>query len=207
MKLAAMPLGMVGANCYLVVSQQNRAAVIDPGGEVEKIFARLEQEGATPAMVLLTHGHFDHIAALWDFLDRYPVPVYLHAGDVEMLEDIQKALCNMVPLYFHYRKGADLRPLQDGDAVTLDECTFTLLHTPGHSRGSSCYRLDAMLFTGDTLFAGGVGRTDLYGGSWNTLCQSVARLAALEGDFTVYPGHGPSSTLARERRTNPYLEA
>ena len=206
MKIVSMSLGMVSANCYLIFSGQNRAAVIDPGGEAEKIIARLEKEGATPAFVLLTHGHFDHIAGLWDLLERYPMPVYVHAKDLERLEHIELSLGGLTPLYFHYVPGADLRAVQEGDTISLDEITFSVLHTPGHTKGSVCYRMGDVLFTGDTLFAGSVGRTDLYGGDWEDLRHSAARLAEIPENLRVCPGHGLSSSLAREQRSNPYLK-
>lgn len=205
MKIHGMPLGMVQANCYIVSTEERHAAIIDPGGSVNRIVRYLQENELTPKMILLTHGHFDHIAALWELLDRFDVPVYIQQEDGEMLENIQLALCGMTTLYFPYREHTLYVALQDGDTVELDELVFQLIHTPGHSKGSSCYQVGNALFTGDTLFAGSMGRTDLYGGSYERIKQSLQRLAALEGDDTVYPGHGECTTLEQERRTNPYL--
>lgn len=197
---------MIGANCYLLVSDQHRAAIIDPGGEAARLEAWLTEQQVTPAMILLTHGHHDHLAAVWDLVKRYEIPVYVHEADAEMLQNIALSLCGMTPLYFTYQPGADIRTVADGDTITLDEITIRVLHTPGHSKGSCCLEAGGALFTGDTLFAGSVGRTDLYGGSWQTLRQSLHKLTAYPPETPVFPGHGGSSTIGRERKTNPYLE-
>lgn len=205
MKIHGMPLGMVQANCYIVSTEERHAAIIDPSGSVNRIVRYLQENELTPKMILLTHGHFDHIAALWELLDRFDVPVYIQQEDGEMLENIQLALCGMTTLYFPYREHTPYVALQDGDTVELDELVFQLIHTPGHSKGSSCYRVGNALFTGDTLFAGSIGRTDFPTGDMAALRKSLKRLAALEGDFPVYAGHEEDTTLEEERRTNPFM--
>lgn len=205
MNVYTKPLGMVQANCCLIASERGHAAIVDPGGDVAVVKSMLTEFQLVPKMVLLTHGHFDHIAGLWDLLDEWKIPVYLHPEDHEMLEDIQKALCGMVPLYFNYRPGLILHSLKEGDCVALDELSIQVLHTPGHTKGSVCYLVEDTLFSGDTLFAGSVGRTDLPGGDIKTLSQSLQKLLALKTDYTIYSGHGPATTLQRERNSNPFL--
>lgn len=205
MNVETMPLGMIQANCYILSSDAKNAAVIDPGGEVQKIKSYLEQNGLTLKMILLTHGHHDHVAAVWDLAQWAKVPVYIQEEDGEMLEDIKISLCSMVPLYFTYNPEMPIRLLKDGEHLSLDELDIKLIHTPGHSKGSSCYLTENLLFTGDTLFAGSVGRTDLYGGSYPILKKSLEILKTLPEACRVYPGHGEDTTLGFEKKTNPYL--
>lgn len=205
MNIVTRPLGMIQANCYILETNEKRALVLDPGGDAGQVIRYLEENGLTLGAILLTHGHHDHVAAVWDLLDWQEAPVYVPEQDLEMLEDISLSLCGMAPLYFHYRQGVPYRTLQEGDVVRLDDISLRVIHTPGHTKGSSCYLGDGALFTGDTLFEGSVGRTDLYGGSYPTLKASLEKLSSLEGDYTVYPGHGGATTLELQRRTNPYL--
>lgn len=205
MQIKIMPLGMVQANCYIISNDEKNAAIIDPGGSAAKILKYLADKELTVKLIALTHGHHDHIAALWDLLDELDVPVYIQNEDGEMLDDIKISLSRMSQLYFNYRPNTKYNVLSDGDSLKLDELQIKLIHTPGHTKGSSCYLIGDSLFTGDTLFAGDIGRTDLYGGDYNTMKASLLKLAALEGDYKVYPGHGGGSTLECERTGNPYL--
>lgn len=205
MKIQTMPLGMIQANCYLVSTEQKNAFVIDPGGEANRILKRLEEDGLRLRMILLTHGHHDHIAAVWKLAEATGAQVYIQKEDLELLQNIELSLCSMTELYFHYDPNLSICGLEDGACLELDELKIQLLHTPGHSKGSSCYQVGNVLFTGDTLFAGDIGRTDLYGGSYPQIKASLMKLAALEGDYQVYPGHGPATTLEKQRKENPYL--
>lgn len=205
MNIKVMPLGMVQANCYIVTNNQNECAIIDPGGETDRIVRYLEENNIVPKIILLTHGHFDHIASVWDLIEKYDLPVYIHENDVEMLQNINISLCNMSTLYFHYKPNIEYNTLKHNDTVKLGELTFKLFHTPGHSKGSSCYIVENSIFTGDTLFCGDIGRTDLYGGDYNTIKDSLIKLSQLDKDYTVYPGHGPSSSIEKEKTTNPYI--
>lgn len=205
MNIKVMPLGMVQANCYIITNNQNECAIIDPGGESEKIINYLEENSITPKMILLTHGHFDHIASVWDLIEKYDLSVYINQNDLEMLQDINIALCSMTRLYFNYKAGLEYNALNDNDTVNLGELEFKLIHTPGHSKGSSCFIVEDAIFTGDTLFKGDIGRTDLYGGDYNTIKNSLKKLCKLDKNYKVYPGHGESSYLEDEIQHNPYM--
>ena len=204
MKIIKKPVGLLAANCYLLVSEQENAAVIDPGGDADVIMDLLREHKLSLAMILLTHGHFDHIGGLFGLHNAFPgVPVYIQQADGEMLTDPVKNLS--ADLGMPYSPIRDFIPLADGDTLTLDELKIRLMHVPGHSKGSSVYLVGEAMFSGDTLFRGSIGRHDLYGGDYQTIVRSFSRLAALDGDYTVYPGHGEDTTLGYERRTNPYL--
>lgn len=203
MKITALTVGAIQTNCYLVSDQNGDAVIIDPGEQPEKIAACLAEEGLDPLAILLTHGHFDHIGGVSALKERYAIPVYIHGEDAEMLADAEKNGSTAFGLRVPEVSGA--QALMDGETVKAGNMTFTLLHTPGHTKGSCCYRAGDALFTGDTLFCGGAGRTDLYGGSWPQLLHSLQRLAALPGNFHIYPGHGAFSTLNAERAENPYM--
>lgn len=196
MTLHCLSVPPIGANCYLVKSDASPAGVIlDPGGAGEKILAECEKMSLTPAAILLTHGHFDHVGAVAELQRAYPnLPVYIHPADVGTRQpDLQFPGC------------PNQKPVGEGDSLTFNGLTISVLHTPGHSPGSVVYQIGDCLFTGDTLFAGSMGRTDFPGGSFPEMMSSLRRLASLEGDFKVYPGHMEFSTLEIERKNNPYL--
>lgn len=206
MKILTIPVGMIGTNCYLLCSEAGNCAVIDPGDNAGLILRRMQALSLTPKMILFTHGHYDHIGAA-DGLKRMigqPLPTYIHQADDEMTRDPEKNFSTAILGGDGFATVAD-HFLQDGDTLTLDELTIKVISTPGHTCGGVCYQVGDVLFTGDTLFAGSVGRTDLYGGSFLSLSASVQKLAALPGDYKVLPGHGPASTLEQERQENPYM--
>lgn len=203
MKVEILPVGEIGTNCCFVVSESSSVAILDPGAQCEKIVRKIEQNGWKPGMILLTHGHFDHIGAVRELKERYSIPVYIHSADVEMLDSPEKN--GGMSLMGRSITCSWDKTVEDGAKISLDELEFTVIHTPGHTKGSVCYQVEDSIFSGDTLFCGGMGRTDLYGGSYSELSASLKKLANLEGDFQVYPGHGPSTTLEQERRENPYL--
>ena len=196
MKLTSLTVGSIGTNCYIVYKEDtNAAVVIDPSDEAELVEARIAALGLEPRAILLTHGHFDHGGDLGRLLARWPVPVYCHPAD------------RALPSWLTHGVRFD-RELAEGQSLDFQGVAFTVLHTPGHTPGSVCFlwREGGVLFTGDTLFRGSCGRTDLPGGSWRQMAASLRRLAALPGDWTVCPGHGDPSSLAAEREENPYVE-
>ena len=198
MKVKLLRVGPIGTNCYILEDDQtNLAAVIDPGDEPELIQEALEKEGVEVRYLLLTHGHYDHTTAVPALHRVYPqADIYIHQADAN------GAGSTFVP-----RTGEvdDLKLYDEGDVIRLGDHEIQVLHTPGHSPGSVTLKVEDVLFTGDTLFAGSCGRTDLRGGSYEQIMQSLKRLGELKGDFHVCPGHEATSTLERERRSNPFL--
>ena len=195
-----IPVGQIDTNCYLIGDEkENVCAVVDPGGSPERVLAMIEQSGLELKMILLTHGHWDHVGAIPALLEKWPdLPVYAH----------EKELCpsdEPNPHYFFPRAGKNQRTYGEGDVLPLGGLTLKVLHTPGHSAGSVVILAEDVMLCGDTLFAGSCGRWDLPGGSEGAMLPSLRRLAELEGDYRVCPGHGPLSTLDRERRSNPYM--
>ena len=201
--------GALEENCYLLW-QAGRAWIIDPGAESDRIIHALESRGLEPSAILLTHGHFDHVGALDDLLERWQaLPVLLHAADQAWAFD--HPFNAYPPLYVHQKRPATLRDAPEGP-LALGGLSARLLHTPGHTPGSLCILAkDAdgkpICFTGDTLFQGSIGRTDLPGGSFAQISSSLKRLLAdLPSETRLLPGHGPATDLAAERDTNPYLQ-
>lgn len=204
MKVQTIPVGALQTNCYLLLDgEANRAIAIDPGGEGARIANALSEAGCALSMVLLTHGHFDHVSGIPALLDRYPeAPVYLGAADVNQ-EDRQ-----IYPASRLMEKGGAWQAVRDYPAegvLAWGTHEIQIIPSPGHTPGGVVLRCDGLLFTGDTLFAGSCGRCDLAGGDPAVLMDSLCRIAGLPGDCAVYPGHGLSSTLSEERQTNPFL--
>ncbi len=207
MERRIMPLGAIGANCVILWEDPAAAWIVDPGAEPEAINAFLEKKGLTPALVLLTHGHFDHIGALDGLLARHPgLPVHIGPGDVQMIGHPQNA---WPPDYDAVKKPASLvADLVDGATLTAGGLTMQVIATPGHTPGGACFLFaeQKLLLTGDTLFEGSCGRTDFPGGSRSQLDASLRRLAGLDPELTVVPGHGSLTTIAREVASNPFLQ-
>ncbi|WP_458317773.1 MBL fold metallo-hydrolase [Mycolicibacterium brisbanense] len=217
MLITGFPAGLLACNCYVVARQPGADAIIvDPGqramGPLQRI---LDENRLTPAAVLLTHGHIDHIWSAQKVADTYGCPAYIHPEDRFMLTDPIKGFGPRLAqraLGTFFTEPRQLVELdRDGDVVEFGDLTVAVDHTPGHTRGSVVFRLAGgqgdVVFTGDTLFRSSVGRTDLPGGSGRDLLGSiVAKLLVLDDDTVVLPGHGPRSTIGHERRTNPFLE-
>ena len=198
MKVKLLRVGPIGTNCYILEDDQtNLAAVIDPGDEPELIQEALEKEGVEVRYLLLTHGHYDHTTAVPALHRVYPqADIYIHQADANGAGSTLFPLAGEVD---------DLKLYDEGDVIRLGDHEIQVLHTPGHSPGSVTLKVEDVLFTGDTLFAGSCGRTDLRGGSYEQIMQSLKRLGELKGDFHVCPGHEATSTLERERRSNHFL--
>lgn len=198
MKIKSIQVGELATNCYLLVDEAaKKAAVIDPGDEADRILAELNKLDAQVEYILLTHGHFDHIGAVARLREALPqAKVYMHQADS------RGTGFHVVPLA---DQVADLRYYDDGDSLTLGSLTIYVIHTPGHTPGGVTLRVKDALFTGDTLFAGSMGRSDFPGGSTRQLFASLKKLAQLEGDYRVLPGHDMTTTLERERRSNVFM--
>ena len=189
-----LTLGAYQTNCYLFHDEDSvKCCVVDPGYDADFILKSLETLGLTLEAILLTHGHFDHVGAVRQLASDTGCDVYIHAADL----DLPVAL-TAGPLYF-------TKTYAEGDTLRLAGLDITVLHTPGHTPGSVCLLCGDTLFAGDTLFCGSCGRTDLPGGDWATILSSLHRLKAIEADLWVLPGHGEATSLAQEKKYNPYL--
>ncbi len=199
MKTKILAVGPFEVNCTLLTRPDNTAWIVDPGAEAERILAAVRDLGATPGAILLTHAHFDHIGAIADLQRAYPeLAVYVHPKDEPALGDPRNQMPPEYPLAPIPRNVRDCRTLEG----------VTVLETPGHTPGGVCYWFqDAkLLLSGDTLFALSCGRTDFPGGDFAALKSSLKKLMTLPDDTQVVPGHGPYTTIGRERAANPYVK-
>ncbi len=205
MVIKKMQLGEMQTNCYVVTTNYKNAVVIDCGDNPDQIMEYVDSNDITIKKILLTHGHFDHVGAVAEIAKKTNAEVFIHTEDLEMLTSSELNLSKMLPNYmFSVYKGAVA--VNEGDVITLDELEFKVLHTPGHTKGGVCYICNDNIFTGDTLFAGNVGRTDFPGGSYSEIINSVNKIAQLEGNYNIYTGHGANSTLDNERENNVYIK-
>jgi glyoxylase-like metal-dependent hydrolase (beta-lactamase superfamily II) len=204
-KFELIVVGALETNCYLVYCEETRdCAVVDPGADPEKIIAAVADLELKPVVVLNTHGHVDHIGANSEIVKHYDAPLAMHAADTGMLQVSDYIELSLL-LGARNSPPPD-RLLADGDEVFFGRTSLRVLHTPGHTPGSIGFLHGGYLFSGDTLFCGGVGRTDLPGGSWKDLERSIReRILTLPGETVVLPGHGPWTTVAQERESNPSL--
>jgi hydroxyacylglutathione hydrolase len=227
--LTGFPAGMLQCNCYVLAPRAGAdAIVVDPGQRAFGPLGRiLDENRLTPAAVLLTHGHIDHMWSAQKVADTYGCPVYVHPDDRHMLVDPIKGFgprLAQVAFGAFFKEPRQVVELdRDGDKIEFGGITVTVDHTPGHTKGSVVFRVSGgqersdsgivtngptdMAFSGDTLFKQSIGRTDLLGGSGRELLESiVTKLLVLDDDTVVLPGHGPKTTIGAERRTNPFLE-
>ncbi len=207
MQVLTVPVGALGTNCYIVSEfDHGPAVVIDPGADASKIIDCLESHDLTPAAVLLTHGHFDHFGALETLIDTFGCDFYISKEDSLMIRDGTKNFS--VSFYYEpiVTTALPKTMLTDGITLSLAGLTVLVMATPGHSLGSVCYRIGDALFTGDTLFQGICGRVDGYGGSGKSILRSLAMLRNIDGNLTVYPGHGEQTSLDYERNNNIYMK-
>lgn len=199
-------VGPLGVNCYIVGDEKTREAiVIDPGGDAREILDVLRREQLKVVAVVATHAHFDHLLALDELRATTRAPFVLHADEAPMLAG---ASLGARLFGFVFKQPAPPEQLvREGDEVRVGSLAFRVLHTPGHSPGGMCLLHDRIVFVGDTLFQGGIGRTDLPGGDYGTLMRSIRdKLLTLPDDTIVYPGHGDPTTIGEEKQLNPFLQ-
>ena len=195
LNILTLPLGSYQTNCYIAWAEgADSCIVIDPGYEPETVLAETERLGKSIAAILLTHGHFDHVGGVRWLSMETDCPVYLHPAELSLPENFTAG-----PLTYTHTYG-------EGDRLELAGLSFRVLHTPGHTPGSVCLVAEDTIFSGDTLFMDSCGRTDFPGGDSAQMRDSLSRMAGLVGDYKVLPGHGPATTLAEERKYNPYLQ-
>lgn len=198
-------VGGLETNCYLAYcSESLECAVIDPGAEAERIFPEITENDLKPIMILNTHGHIDHIGANKDIKDKFSIPLCIHDLDGPLLQKVQEF---ELSLFLGARESppAD-RLLHDGDEIKIGKSTLRVIHTPGHTPGSVSFLGEGLLFSGDTLFCGGVGRTDLPGGSFKDLESSIRnKILSLPPETRVLPGHGPLTSVGEEKESNLFL--
>lgn len=205
MILETMIVGPLEVNCYLLAqAPKHDAVVIDPGGDGEMILRKLQEHRVNLKYILNTHGHFDHVGANELLKKATGAKILIHAKDAPLLTAADKH-ARFFGMMVKPSPPAD-ETFAHGDQITVGDYRLQVLSTPGHSDGGVCFAMDRLLFTGDTLFAGSIGRTDLPGGSFREIMISIQeKILPLGNHITIYPGHGPRSTLAKEKQTNPFL--
>lgn len=205
MILKALALGPIMANCYIVGCDRTKeAAVIDPGDEPDRLLMTLAEEKLTVKYILNTHGHFDHVGGNNRMKKATGAELIIHAADAPMLDSLNTAASSF-GLTAENSPPPD-RTVDEGDQIAFGDIAMKVIHTPGHSPGGISFHSDGVVFVGDTLFAGSIGRTDFPGGDFNTLIASVKnKLFPLGDDTKVYTGHGPATTIAQEKQGNPFL--
>ncbi|MCE0455008.1 MULTISPECIES: MBL fold metallo-hydrolase [Staphylococcus] len=206
MKISSLTLGLVDTNAYFIENEES-VILIDPAGEPDKIFKKLNQINKPLKAILLTHAHFDHIGALDDVVNKYEVPLYMNKEEFSFLKDSDKNGSAKFKQYGMPLITSNVKPNQlDEGESNIEGFKFNVLHTPGHSPGSLTYVFEDFAVVGDTLFNNGIGRTDLYRGDYETLVDSIKdKLFELEGDLPLFPGHGPYTTVDDEQ-LNPFLD-
>lgn len=205
MKLKIFDENIYAINTYLIYNDETKNAIaIDPGLNGRAIISFVEENGLNLKYFLITHGHGDHIADLEMLTERFNIPIYIHEDDADYLENADVRLWEM----FRKKSGKikNYTTFKEGKEFELDGHIFKTLHTPGHTRGGICYYDDEAVFTGDTLFSGTIGRTDFPGGDYDEILRSLAKIAKLDNNLIIYPGHGPKSKISRELIINPFYE-
>lgn len=205
MKIIRIPAGIYAANCYIVFDEStSNGIVVDPGGDVDDILASITENDIEVKHIILTHGHGDHIGGVVGLKEALGASVMIHELDKDMLIDGTKNLSTVMAM-----GSIEIEPdrlLKDGDVLNVGDLNIEIIHTPGHTLGGICIKIGDNLITGDTLFAGSIGRTDLLGGDYNTIIKSIKdKLMIYPDDTKVYPGHGLSSTIGKEKISNPFV--
>ncbi|MGO3751300.1 MAG: MBL fold metallo-hydrolase [Peptoniphilaceae bacterium] len=203
LKIFRLALGSYQTNCYIIFNKNNKAVIIDPGAQAEDIIKAVENNKLIVDKIILTHAHPDHFGALEEVRDKFNVKAYLSAKDIDMLSKRSLELKSIL--------GMDSKPiiadyiLEDGDKIPFDDKEFKVIATPGHTPGGICLYIDNFLFSGDTLFNGSIGRTDLPGGDYDSIMLSLKNLMKLPDDTIVLPGHGPETSIGYEKLNNPFI--
>lgn len=203
-KIKRFEFGMQGTNCYVIYNGGSECAVIDCDVDRRnQLAAFLEENGLKPTYILLTHGHGDHIGAVESVREKYGCKVCIGEREADVLLEPEKNLSGLM--------GGEIsivadKLLKNGEILKVGDMGFEVILTPGHTHGSVCYIIEDNIISGDTLFAGSCGRTDFVTGNWEEIVKSLKTLGNMEGDYNVFPGHGPSTTLEYERKNNPFMK-
>jgi hydroxyacylglutathione hydrolase len=210
MEVITKPLGVLESNCYLVYNGERNTIIIDPGADAGDIVSLINENELHPVCIVLTHGHFDHVTAVKELKDEYPdIKIYLHEKDYGFYLKGRKLASQFLGMnYDDLTMPDDVEFVLEGDIIESGDLSFKVVHTPGHTQGciSLVSEQDRVIFSGDTLFKLSIGRTDLEGGNTNQLFQSIkSKLFTLDDAFTVYPGHGESTTIGEEKKNNPHF--
>ena len=206
MKILRIPAGIYAANCYIVFSLGSKAGIIvDPGGDTDDLIKVINDNEIELKYIVLTHGHGDHIGGVAELKRKYNIPLLIHEADSELLMDGNKNFSNIMGM-----DSVELIPdktVKEGDEISFGELKAIVIHTPGHTKGGICLKINDQLISGDTLFKGSIGRTDLLGGSYEELIDSIKnKLLILPNETIVLPGHGQPSTIKFEKASNPFLK-
>ena len=206
MNTKKLVVGQLEANCYILADEETkRAIIIDPGGEARKILEVIKQNKLKVIYIINTHAHIDHIGANDIIRENTGASLLIHSADAYLLKDMEMNLSTIM----NEERGPLLPPtrvLEDGDEIKVDQICLQVLHTPGHTPGSICLYVKDRVFAGDTIFAGGVGRVDLPGGNFTDLQNSIReKLLTLPKEVIVHPGHGPDTTIGKEKKSNPFI--
>ncbi|MEW8973347.1 MAG: MBL fold metallo-hydrolase [Tissierellaceae bacterium] len=205
MEFIRIPAGVYAANCYIIYSEIAREGiVVDPGGDAEIILGKIDENKLSIKYIVLTHGHGDHMGGVIELNKSLNVPVLVHEADKELMEDGNKNM-SVIMSFGSLEFSPDVL-LKDGDVIEFGDLNAEVIHTPGHTKGCICLKIQDHLFTGDTLFKGSIGRTDLFSGDYDTIISSIReKILPLDDNIIVLPGHGASSTIGEEKKYNPYL--
>lgn len=207
MIIKTLQLGELNANCYIAVTAPGQCIAIDVGGSPRMVIEYLKMNRLKLSKILLTHGHFDHIAGVEEVRQATGAEVFVHETDSPMLESSALSLHSTISI-MPFKPVMKYEIIRDNCIINDGDCSFRVLHTPGHSHGSVCYicEKERVIFSGDTLFCCSIGRTDFPGGDAHYMMQSLQQLYALDGNYKVYPGHNEFTDLDYERRNNPYMK-
>lgn len=205
MKLHILNLGELRVNCYVVETSPGRCVIIDLGGDTHHLMDFLENRRLRLRKILLTHGHFDHIGGVEDVRKMTGADVYIHEDDAKMLSSEKYSLAAGMS-YCPFTPVTEYTAITGDSIINDGDLSFRVIHTPGHSEGSVCYICGDVIFSGDTLFRESVGRSDFPGSNSIDMNNSLRALSIFPGDYKVFPGHGPSTTLEHERRANPFMK-